>query len=99
MWSFVRGGMTAMQALSTATINPATSLGMEADLGSVEPGKLADMVIMNANPLDDIRNSDKVSHVVLNGRLYQADTLEEVTTGNSKLRPFWWQTTPQGKIR
>ena len=62
-------------------------------------GKLADMVIMNANPLDDIRNSDQLSHVVLNGRVYKADTLEEVTTGNKKLQPFWWQTTPQGSIR
>ena len=57
------------------------------------------MVIMNANHLEDIRNSDQLSHVVLNGRVYQADTLEEVTTGNKKLRPFWWQTTPQGSIR
>jgi len=99
MWSFVRGGMSAMQALSTATINPAVSLGMDADIGSLEPGKLADMVIMNANPLDDIRNSDKLSHVVLNGRLYKADTLEEVTTGKRKLQPFWWQVKPQGNIR
>ena len=46
MWSFVRGGMSPMQALSAATINPATYLGMDADLGSIEPGKLADLVVL-----------------------------------------------------
>ncbi|MEO2173526.1 MAG: amidohydrolase family protein [bacterium] len=99
MWSFVRGGMSPMQALSAATINPAINLGMAADIGSLEPGKLADMVIINANPLEDIRNTDQLSHVVLNGRVYQADTLKEVTTGNKTLNPFWWQTTTQGSIR
>jgi imidazolonepropionase-like amidohydrolase len=99
MWSFVRGGMSPMQALSAATINPATYLGMERDVGSLEAGKLADLVILDANPLDDIRHSDKLSHVLLNGRLYVAGTLEEVVTGDEKLNPFWWQGTPQGKIR
>ncbi len=99
MWSFVRGGMSPMQALSAATINPATYLGMDGDLGSLEVGKLADLVILDANPLDDIRHSDKLSHVLLNGRLYIAATLEEVVTGDKKLNPFWWQGTPQGKIR
>ncbi len=99
MWSFVRGGMSPMQALSAATINPATYLAMDGDLGSIEPGKLADLVILDANPLDDIRNSDKVSHVVLNGRVYESGTLQEVTTGDRKLAPFWWQQKPQGMIK
>lgn len=99
MWSFVRGGMSPMQAISAATINPATYLGMDGDLGSLEAGKLADLVILDANPLDNIRHSDKVGHVVLNGRIYIAGTLQEIITGNKKLNPFWWQTTPQGKIR
>ncbi len=88
-----------MQALSAATINPATYLAMNGDLGSIEAGKLADLVILDANPLDDIRNSDKVSHVVLNGRVYESGTLQEVTTGDRKLAPFWWQQKPQGMIR
>ena len=99
MWSFVRGGMSPMQALSAATINPATYLAMDGDLGSIEVGKLADLVILDANPLTDIRNSDKVSHIVLNGRVYESNTLAEVTTGDRKLQPFWWQGKPRSKIR
>ena len=99
MWSFVRGGMSTMQALSTATINPATYLALDKDLGSIEVGKLADLVILDANPLDDIRNSEKISYVVLNGRMYKSSSLEEVTTGDRKLKPFWWQEKPQGMIR
>lgn len=99
MWSFVRGGMSPMQALSAATINPATYLAMDGDLGSIEIGKLADLVILDANPLIDIRNSDKISHIVLNGRVYKSTTLQEVTTGDRKLKPFWWQQKPQGLIR
>jgi imidazolonepropionase-like amidohydrolase len=99
MWSFVRGGMSPMQALSAATINPANYMGMAADLGSLEVGKLADLVILDANPLDNIRNTDKVSHVVINGRLYEGGSLQEVLTGDKALQPFWWQNRPQDQIR
>lgn len=99
MWSFVRGGMSPMQALSAATINPATYMGMDADLGSLEVGKLADLVILDANPLDNIRDSDKISHVVINGRVYQGGSLQEVLTGDKALQPFWWQNRPQDQIR
>ena len=99
MWSFARGGMSSMQALSAATINPATYMGMEQDLGSIEAGKLADLVIMDANPLTNIRNTDKVRQVVLNGRVYEAATLQEVVTGEQQLQPFWWQNRAQDQIR
>jgi imidazolonepropionase-like amidohydrolase/Tol biopolymer transport system component len=99
LWSFVRGGMSPMQALSAATINPATYMGMQADLGSLEIGKLADLVILDSNPLDDISQTDKVSHIMLNGRVYIANSLKEIITGDKELDPFWWQTTAQGQIR
>jgi len=99
MWSFARGGFSPMEALATATINPARYLGMDKDIGSLEQGKLADLVIIDANPLDDIRNTDRISHVMINGRLYRAENLGEEVTGASELTPFHWQTTPQGKIR
>ena len=91
MWSFARGGMSPVQALRTATTEPAKHLGFDKDIGSLEEGKLADLVILSENPLDDIRNTDKVEHVMLGGRLYEAETMNEVHTGDSKRLPYWWE--------
>jgi len=90
IWSFARGGMSPLEALKTATITPAQHLGFADDIGSLEVGKLADMVIMSENPLDNIRNTDKIDHVMLNGRLYEAKTMHEQISGDSKpLIPYW----------
>ena len=70
---------------------PATSLGYQKDVGSLEPGKLADLVVLDADPTIDIRNSDKVHQVMLGGRLYDAATLNEVATGSRKRTPYWWE--------
>ncbi|GGB35842.1 amidohydrolase [Sphingomonas metalli] len=91
LWSFVRGGWTPIQALRAGTIAAATSLGYAKDVGSLEPGKLADLVVLDADPTRDIRNSDKVSRVMLGGRLYDAATLNEVATGTRKRQPYWWE--------
>ena len=98
IWSFARGGFSPMEALSTATINPARYLKMDADLGSIEKKKLADLLILNANPLENIRNTDKISHIMANGRLYEAKSLKEVHTGESELKPFYWQGKPESEI-
>jgi imidazolonepropionase-like amidohydrolase len=98
MWSFARGGMTAMQVLSLATINPAEHLGMANDLGSIEVGKLADLVIMNSNPLENIRMTDDISHVMLNGRLYRAKDLSEEVTGSDQLEPFWFSEERKSRV-
>ena len=91
MWSFARGGMSNLQALMTATTEPARHLGFDKDLGTLEEGKLADLVILSENPLEDIRNTDKVEHVMLGGRLYESETMNEVVTGDKKRLPYFWE--------
>lgn len=99
MWSLARGGFSAMEALAAATINPATYLGMARDIGSIETGKLADLLVLDANPLDDIRHTDHISHVILNGRVYRAHDLAEEVTGDAVLAPMHWQGKPESDIR
>ena len=91
IWGFAQGGMSAIDALKTATTTPARALGFDDDLGSIEAGKLADLVILDANVLDDIYQSDKVNMVMLNGRLYDAATMNEKVTGSRTTKPFYWQ--------
>ena len=92
LWSFVRGGMTPVEALRAGTIVPAKSLGMAKDIGSLEVGKLADLVVLDADPSADIRNSEKVAKVMLGGRLYDSTTMNEEVTGTAKRRPYFWQS-------
>ncbi len=91
LWSFVRGGMTPVEALRAGTIESARSLGYDADIGSLEAGKLADLVVLDADPTVDIRNSDKVSKVMINGRLYDAATLNEEVSGTRKRPAYYWE--------
>lgn len=91
LWSFVRGGMTPLEALRTGTIEAARSLGYEQDVGSLEVGKLADLVVLDADPTQDIRNSDKVAKVMINGRLFDAATLNEELTGTARRPAYWWE--------
>ncbi|KTE24196.1 MULTISPECIES: amidohydrolase family protein [unclassified Sphingopyxis] len=91
IWSFVRGGWSNIDALRAATIMPATSLGYAKDVGSLEVGKLADLLILDADPTQDIRNTEKIHRVMLGGRLYDPLTMDEVGTGTRKRQPYWWE--------
>ena len=91
MWSFVRGGWSPIDALRAATIMPATSLGYAKDVGSLEVGKLADLLVLDADPSKDIRNTEKIKYVMLGGRLYDSMTLNEVQTGKRVRQPYWWE--------
>lgn len=91
LWMLAQGGFSPLQALRCATINGAAYLGMDKEIGSLEAGKLADLVILNQNPLDDIRNSDNIKYVMVNGRLFDSDSMNEIgNTDKPRLR-FWWQ--------
>ncbi len=78
--NFVEAGFSPMEALQTATSNPAKFLGVETDFGSIAPGKIADVVLLNANPLDDIHNTRKIEAVIANGRLFDRASLDAVLT-------------------
>jgi imidazolonepropionase-like amidohydrolase len=76
----VRAGLTPLEALRTATINPARFLGMQENLGTIEKGKLADMVLLTADPLQDISNTQRVEAVIANGRLFDRAALDSLLT-------------------
>jgi imidazolonepropionase-like amidohydrolase len=91
LWMLQQGGMSNMEALRAATIDGAYYIGMDGDLGSIEKGKLADLIVLDRNPLENIRNSESLNMVMLNGRLLDAKTLNEVGDKGRHRLPFWWE--------
>ena len=76
--------------LRYATVDPARMYGFR-DIGSLEPGKLADLVILDADPTQDIRNTERISKLMLIGRLYDSATLNEEVTGTRRRQPYFWE--------
>src|SRR5690606_3862768 len=91
MWALAMGGMPAHEILRSATVVGARAIGHLRDMGSLEPGKLADLQILDRNPLQDIRNTNSISLVMRNGRLYDALSLDESWPRQRKLPVNqWW---------
>ncbi|HLF46937.1 MAG TPA: amidohydrolase family protein [Chitinophagaceae bacterium] len=90
-WMMSQGGMTNHQALKTATINPAQSLGLDNWIGSIEAGKLADLIVMDKNPLDNIYNTETIRYTMVNGRLFDAETMNETGNYNKPKAKFAWE--------
>jgi hypothetical protein len=78
LYWFVQAGLTPFEALKTATLNPAIFMRREKDLGTIEMGKLADLILLDANPLENISNTRKINSVVVNGRLLDRKTLDKM---------------------
>ena len=99
MWLHALGGMPNHEILRSATIIGATAVGHRNDLGSLEPGKLADLQVLNQNPLEDIHHTTSIRYVMKNGRLYQADDLTEIWPRSTRLPSlyFWGHKPPSGK--
>ena len=90
MWALASGGASNMDVLRTETLRGAEAIGFAQDLGSIEPGKLADLVVLNQNPLDDIHYTNTIQFVMKNGGLFQGDTLDEIYPDKKPLPPLWW---------
>ena len=90
MWALASGGMTPWETLRAATRQGAEIVGIDRDIGTVSGGKLADLLVLSANPLDDIRNTARIRHVVKGGIVYDAETLDQIWPEEKRLPDQWW---------
>lgn len=99
LWMMASGGMDNHDALRMATLMSADAIGLAGDIGSIEPGKIADLQVLGSNPLDDLENSIDIDFVMKNGRLYEAATLTEVWPRQRPLPTQWWWRVEPPDVR
>ena len=87
-----------MRILRAATINGAKTWGLDHQLGSIEPGKLADLIVLDRDPLVDIKNANSVRYTMVNGRLYDSETMNEIGNRDKPRTKFFWELTDQHGI-
>lgn len=93
LWMLAQGGMSNLDALKAATINGATYIGMDTEIGSLKAGKLADLIILDKDPLVDIQNTNSVRYTMINGRLYDTETMNEIGQKEKKRSKFYWENS------
>jgi imidazolonepropionase-like amidohydrolase len=91
LWALQRGGLTTHEAIRAATLLGAEALGVEQDLGSIATGKLADLVILDKNPLENIENTTSIRFVMKGGQLYDGQTLSELWPVQRPAWTPWWE--------
>jgi Tol biopolymer transport system component len=90
LWALQSGGLTNMEALRAATLHGAEAIGYAQDLGSLEKGKLADLIVLDRNPLENIRNTTAIRYVMKDGELFEGATLDKIWPERKPLPPLWW---------
>jgi imidazolonepropionase-like amidohydrolase len=85
------GGMNNLDVLRVATVESAKAIGLDNEIGTIEAGKLADLIAMDSNPLDDITHTNSINRVMVNGVLYDAETLAQQWPEKQDLPIAWWQ--------
>jgi imidazolonepropionase-like amidohydrolase len=98
MQLLAEGGMKPMRILRAATINGAKTYGLDHQIGSLEPGKLADLIVLDQDPLADIRNTNSVRYTMVNGRLYDANTMHEIGNYDRPRGKFLWEVVENNGI-
>lgn len=99
-WNLQSGGLTPHETLRVVTLFGAEAIGLQQDVGSLEMGKMADLLVLDRNPLENIRNTNSIRYVMKNGELYEGDTLNMVWPEQKPLpKQFWWETEPKAPSR
>tara|TARA_B100000575_G_C23142998_1_gene665800 strand:+ start:2533 stop:5739 length:3207 start_codon:yes stop_codon:yes gene_type:complete len=98
LWAMASGGLESHEALRIATLEGAKTLGIDNDLGSIEVGKIADLVILQNNPLEDLRYTDDIQFVMMNGRLYDGNSLNEIYPREQNFERLYWEHIKPSKI-
>jgi imidazolonepropionase-like amidohydrolase/Tol biopolymer transport system component len=91
LWMLNQGGLSPIESLRAATIDAARYIGLDGDIGSIEKAKLADLIVLDRNPLENVRHSESIAMVMLNGRLYEGKTLNEIGSRPRTRAQFWWE--------